>query len=711
MQIIGVAKILKMTSKRQSVTFVTQAQASDSRYMNRELSLLAFNERVLAMSERPDVPVLERLRYLCIVSNNLDEIFEIRVSGLKAKIRQGAGQLLEGDGYSPMASYQAVSERAHRLVDHQYHLLNDQILPALAQAGIRVHLAVSFNEVQRQWARRYFTKEVLPVLTPIGLDPSHPFPRTLNKSLNFIVELDGQDAFGRRAKVAVVQAPRILPRLIAVPSEVSGHPHGFMMLSSVVQDNVHELFPGMKVLGVHQFRVTRNSDLFVDDEEITDLRETLRGELSQRQFGDAVRLEVSEATPDHLLNLLKREYQLEDLDCYRVHGPVNLVRLMSLPDLINRPDLKFPSFIPSYPDRLARGEIFAEITKSDVLLHHPYENFSAVTDFLAAAAKDPAVVAIKMTIYRTGQTSELMESLILAAKSGKSVTAVVELMARFDEETNINWASKLEQVGAHVIFGVVGNKTHAKACLVVRREKSGLRRYVHLGTGNYHPRTARLYEDFGLLTADPQLCADVNEIFHQLTGLGENRPTRRIWHSPFTLHPNVMKAIRRETRLAKAGQRGHIMAKMNSLVELDVIEALYAASQAGVKVDLIVRGICILRPGVKGLSDNIRVRSTIGRFLEHSRIFYFRNGGDDMVYLSSADWMDRNFFRRVELAFPILNPRLKKRVIQEGLRMHLTDTDSSWTMLADGSYRLRRTGQGRSVQDQLLQLTASGSQD
>ncbi len=699
-----------MTNKRQFMTTVTAPQPGDGRYVNRELSLLAFNERVLFMAERPDVPLLERLRYLCIVSSNLDEIFEIRVSGMKAKIRQGSGDLLEADGYSPHGNQLAVSERAHELIDHQYRLLNESIMPALATEGIRLHLAVSFNEAQRKWAHQYFMKEVLPVLTPIGLDPSHPFPRTLNKSLNFIVELKGKDAFGRRGTVAVVQAPRILPRLIPVPPEVSGYPHGFMMLTSVVQDNVQELFPGMTVLGVHQFRVTRNSDLFVDDEEITDLRETLRGELSQRQFGDAVRIEVSEATPDHLLDLLKREYRLETMDCYRVNGPVNLVRLMSLPDLVNRPDLKFPAFMASYPNRLSRENPFVEIAKGDVLMHHPYESFNAVTDFLQAAARDPAVVAINMTVYRTGQTSELMDSLILAAKSGKAVTVVVELMARFDEETNINWASKLEQVGAHVVFGVVGNKTHAKACLVVRREKTGLRRYAHLGTGNYHPGKARLYEDFGLFTADPQICADVHEIFHQLTGLGQNKPTRKVWHSPFTLHANVMKAISQEMRLAKQGKRAHIMAKMNSLVELEVIEKLYAASQAGVKVDLIIRGICMLRPGIPGLSDNIQVRSTIGRFLEHSRIFYFRHDGDEQVYLSSADWMDRNFFRRVELAVPVLNPALKKRVIREGLRMHLTDTDSSWVMQPNGSYRLRRTGQGRSVQHELLdQLAGSGA--
>jgi polyphosphate kinase len=676
------------------------------RYISRELSLLAFNERVLAMAQDAEVPLLERLRYVCIVSNNLDELFEIRVSGLKAKIRQGAGELPEPDGLSTAETLRRLSARVQKLVHRQYDLLNGEILPALASYGVMVHFSASLTDEQKKWAHDYFLKEVMPVLTPIGLNPSHPFPRTLNKSLNFVVTLEGKDSFGRSSNLAVLQAPRILARIARVPEKVSGYPHGFMMLGSVVQNSVQELFPGMHVSGIYQFRVTRNSDLFVDDEEVTDLREALKGELSQRQFGDAVRLEVSDTMPEAVVQRLLNEHGLEEHDCYRVNGPVNLVRMMALPDLVDLSSLKFDPIVPAYPRPLQSTDPFQAVQAADVLVHHPYESFSSVTDFIQTAARDPAVVAISMTIYRTGQTSELMESLIEAARSGKEVTAVVELMARFDEETNINWASRLENVGAHVVFGVVGKKTHAKMCLVVRREKSGLKRYVHLGTGNYHPRTARLYTDFGLFTADPAVCADVHEVFHQLTGLGKARPMRRLWQSPFTLHANVMKAIKREAAIARKGGRAVIMAKMNSLVELEAIDALYEASAAGVKVDLVVRGVCMLRPGVPGLSENIRVRSTIGRFLEHSRIYYFRNEGAEEVYLSSADWMDRNFFRRVEIAFPILDKALKRRVIQEGLKVHLSDNTSAWAMRSDGSYAVRRRqGAARKAsQDMLLDL-------
>lgn len=678
-----------MTRAKNSV-FSSEPLSGGERYISRELSLLAFNERVLSMAQDPAIPLLERLRYVCIVSNNLDELFEIRVSGLKAKIRQGAGELLEPDGLSTIETLRKLSQRVQKLVHRQYMILNAELLPALAEHGVMMHFAASLSEDQKKWAHDYFLKEVLPVLTPIGLNPSHPFPRTLNKSLNFVVTLEGKDSFGRSSNLAVLQAPRILARIARVPERISGYPHGFMMLGSVVQNSVYELFPGMQVTGIHQFRVTRNSDLFVDDEEVTDLREALKGELSQRQFGDAVRLEVSDTMPEAVVQRLLQEHGLEEHDCYRVDGPVNLVRMMALPDLVEIPALKFDPIVPAYPKPLQSESPFQAILAGDILVHHPYESFSSVTDFIQAAARDPAVVAISMTIYRTGQTSELMESLIEAAKSGKEVTAVVELMARFDEETNINWASRLENVGAHVVFGVVGKKTHAKMCLVVRREKSGLKRYVHLGTGNYHPRTARLYTDFGLFTADPAITSDVHEVFHQLTGLGKARPMRRLWQSPFTLHASVMKAIKREIDIARKGGRGLIMAKMNSLVEIAAIDALYEASAAGVQVDLIVRGVCMLRPGVPGLSENIRVRSTIGRFLEHSRIYYFRNEGADEVYLSSADWMDRNFFRRVEIAFPILERALKRRVIQEGLKMHMTDNTSAWVMRSDGSYSVRR---------------------
>ncbi len=692
---------------------ISPSPAKSDRFLNRELSLLAFNERVLAMAEDPDIPALERLRYICIVSSNLDELFEIRVSGIKAQLRINPDQIHE-DGYSAAATYKAVCERAKTLIDRQYEILNRKVFPLLDQYGIHFHLAAALNDAQREWAHRYFSMEVMPVLTPIGLSPAHPFPRVLNKSLNFIIELEGQDSFGRDGKVAVVQAPRALPRLVAMPEKISGYPHGFMMLSSFVQAFVHELFPGMQALGVHQFRVTRNSDLYVDDEEVTDLRQALQGELSQRQFGDAVRLEVSETTPEHVMKLLRNEFGLEESDCYRVHGPVNMVRLMQVPDLIDRPELKFKSFTPRYPAAFESGKFFDALLKQDILLHHPYESFSAVSDFIRSAAHDPQVVAIKQTIYRTGQTSELMESLLAATRAGKEVTVVVELMARFDEETNINWASRLEEAGAHVVFGVVGNKTHAKMCLVIRREKEGMRRYVHLSTGNYHPRTARLYTDFGLFTANTDICNDVHEVFTQLTGLGQAKPLRLLWQSPFTLHSKLVAAIAREAQQAKAGKPARIIAKMNSLVEREVIEALYKASQAGVKIDLIVRGVCVLRPKIPGLSQNITVRSTIGRFLEHSRIFYFKNNGQENVYLSSADWMDRNFFRRVELAFPILDKKLKRRVIQEGLMAHLHDNALAWSMKADGSYALRRvTGaKRRASQERLLaQATAINPPD
>jgi polyphosphate kinase len=675
-------------------------------FLNRELSLLAFNERVLAMAEDPSVPALERLRYICIVSSNLDELFEIRVSGIKAQLRSHPDQV-HADGFTAATTYTAVCARAGALIERQYQVLNEQVFPLLQQHGIHFHLAPTLDDAQREWAHRYFSQEVLPVLTPIGLSPTHPFPRVLNKSLNFIVELQGEDSFGRQSGVAIVQAPRALPRLVAMPKAISGYPHGFMMLSSFVQSFVHELFPGMTAIGVNQFRVTRNSDLFVDDEEVTDLREALQGELSQRQFGDAVRLEVSEGISDRMLKLLRNEFGLTDADCYRVHGPVNMVRLMQLPDLVDRPDLKFPAFTPRYPKALESANLFEVIRQQDVLLHHPYDSFSAVADFIRLAAADPQVVAIKQTIYRTGQTSELMESLLGAVRAGKEVTVIVELMARFDEETNINWASRLEEAGAHVVFGVVGNKTHAKMCLIVRREKSGMRRYVHLGTGNYHPKTARTYTDFGLFTSHQDICADVHEVFQQLTGLGHAKALKVMLQSPFTLHQRMIAFIEREARHAKAGKPARIIAKMNSLVEPQVIEALYKASRAGVKIDLIVRGVCVLRPKVPGLSENISVRSTIGRFLEHSRVFYFKNAGQEDVYLSSADWMDRNFFRRVELAFPVLDPKLKQRVIREGLSAHLRDNALSWTMRADGSYSMKRTvGPKRRASQELLLAAA-----
>jgi polyphosphate kinase len=693
------------------------AVTPSERFLNRELQLLAFNRRVLAQAEDHAVPLLERLKFVAIVSSNLDEFFEIRYSGLKEQLK--VGSVTTGhDGMAPAEAVARISGEVHAMVTRQYALLNDELLPALEQQGIRFLRRTSWTTKQQNWIKDYFFREMMPVLTPIGLDPSHPFPRLLNKSLNFAVELTGRDAFGRDSGAAIVQAPRLLPRVIKLPKGVGEGTHDFIFLTSVLHAHVGELFAGMEVLGCYQFRVTRNSDLFVDEEEVKNLRTALQGELPQRHFGDAVRLEVADNCSDSMVKFLLQQHELEEDDLFRVNGPVNLVRLMNVPDQVDRHDLKYPVFTPGLPKSLARAsDIFETIRKGDVLLHHPFQSFAPVIDFIRQSAVDPQVVAIKQTVYRTGTDSAIMEALIDAAKRGKEVTAVVELMARFDEEANINWASRLEAVGAHVVYGVVGHKTHAKMAMIVRREevegKPGrymLRRYVHLGTGNYHPRTARLYTDFGLMTCHEGICADVNEVFVQLTGLGRAGKLQHVWQSPFTLHDNVIKSIEQEIKFAKAGKPAAIIAKMNSLLEPDVIDALYRASRAGVKVDLIVRGVCALKPGVPGLSDNIRVRSVVGRFLEHHRIFYFRAGGADKVWLSSADWMERNFFRRIELCFPILDDKLKKRVIKEGMKMYLADNTQTWDMAVDGSYARKKAGRGKHVcaqNDLLAALTVS----
>jgi len=679
-----------------------------SHFINRELGLLEFQRRVLAQAEDPAVPLLERLKFLCIVSSNLDEFFEVRVSGVKEQIKMnipGAGP----DGKTPREVFQAISRMAHELVARQYQLLNDSILPDLEREGIKFLRRAELTEPQAAWVRDYFFREMMPVLTPIGLDPAHPFPRVFNKSLNFIVELEGRDAFGRDARVAIVQAPRILPRIIKLPPEIANaHRTTFVFLTSILHEHAGQLFSGMHVLGCYQFRVTRNSDLFVDEEDVKDLRHALQGELPQRHFGDAVRLEVADDCSPQMAEFLLQQFGLGADDLYQVNGPVNLVRLMQVPSEVDREDLLYTPFRPGFPAALAkRVDMLEAIRAGDLLLHHPYQSFAPVVRFLQEAAEDPNVVAIKQTVYRTGTDSVLMEALIEAARNGKEVTAVVELMARFDEEANINWAARLEEVGAHVVYGVVGHKTHAKMVMVVRREEGRLRRYVHLGTGNYHPRTARLYTDFSLFTCDEQVCADVNQVFNQLTSLGKAGKLHYVWQSPFTLHQRTIEAIRNEAQLARDGKQGRIIAKMNALLEPDTIEALYEASRAGVKIDLIVRGVCGLRPGLEGVSENIKVRSIIGRFLEHHRVFYFRADGEENVYLSSADWMDRNFFRRIELCFPILDKKLKARVIREGLQAYLADNVQAWEMGADGTYAPKQPGKSRhSAQEELLEILA-----
>ena len=673
-------------------------------FVNRELGILAFNRRVLAQAEDDRVPLLERLKFLCIFSSNMDEFFEVRVAGLKEQIRfkdTSAGP----DGLLPKQVFSRVSSEAHALVEHQYKILNDVVLPRLAEQDIKFLRRGHWNATQSEWIRQYFFRDLMPILTPIGLDPAHPFPRVLNKSLNFAVELEGKDAFGRNSGIAIVQAPRALPRVIRMPSETAGCEYGFVFLSSILHAHVNELFSGMQVKGCYQFRVTRDSDLTVDDEDVKDLRVALQGELTHRQYGDGVRLEVADNCPEPMSAFLLGQFGLGQEDLYQVNGLVNLVRLMQIPDSVDRPDLKFRRYNPSTPRELSKDpDIFKVISKGDILLHHPYQSFNPVIEFIKQAAEDPQVLAIKQTFYRTSADSTLMMSLIDAARRGKEVTVVVELMARFDEEANINWAAKLENAGAHVVYGVVGHKTHAKMAMVVRREDDRLRRYVHLATGNYHQRTARLYTDFGLLTCQEEICEDVNDVFAQLTGLGKATKMRHLWQSPFTLHSQLIKAINNEAELSRAGKKARIIAKMNALLDADIIRALYDASNAGVKIELIVRGVCALRPGIPGISENISVRSIVGRYLEHTRIFYFNNNGEENVYLASADWMYRNFFRRIEVCFPLLDNKIRKRVIKEGLEPYLKDNLNAWEMLPDSTYkrRLARRGYEFSAQDYLL---------
>ncbi|MFO7594129.1 MAG: polyphosphate kinase 1 [Pseudomonadota bacterium] len=654
-------------------------------YINRELSLLAFNRRVLEQAKDENTPLLERLRFLCISSSNLDEFFEIRVAGLIQKAAMSSVQA-GPDNMTPSEVLGQISIQAHDLVDEQYRVLNEVLLPELEKEQIRFLKRQSWNSAQAEWVKNYYEHELLPILSPIGLDPAHPFPRILNKSLNFIVSLKGKDAFGRTSGMAIVQAPRALPRLIKLPPECANGHNDFIFLSSVIHAHVDDLFPGMKVKGCYQFRVTRNSDLFVDEEEVDDLLRAVEGELPSRRYGDEVRLEVADNCPPEVSRFLLDEFELSDDDLYTVNGPVNLNRLMNLPDKVDRSDLIFPSFTPGLPARLSlSSNIFQAIRKGDLLLHHPFESFLPVIDFLKQAASDPKVLAIKQTLYRTGPDSAVVDALVQAARAGKEVTVVVELRARFDEEANIALANRLQEAGAHVVYGVVGYKTHAKMILVVRRENNHLRHYVHLGTGNYHARTARLYTDYGLLSSQPQLGEDVHKLFLQLTSLGRGSKLSKLLQSPFTLHTGMLERIERETVHARKGKPARIIAKMNALVEQKVIRALYAASQAGVKIDLIVRGICCLRPGIPGVSDNIHVRSIIGRFLEHTRVFYFLNDGKEEIFGSSADWMERNLYNRVETCFPIEDKTLRERLLRE-LECYLNDNMQAWELQSDGNY-------------------------
>ena len=655
-------------------------------YINRELSFLDFNQRVLAQAHDERLPLLERIRFLGISCSNLDEFFEIRVASLKQ--RQELGSLTGGpDGMTVPEQLTAIHERAAALVKDQYELLHQLVFPDLASQGIQFVNAKTLTATQRKWVGDYFAKEVEPVLTPLGLDPARPFPRIQNKSLNFIVRLSGKDAFGRDAELAVVQVPRSLPRIIRLPP-TTGEPGKtyFVFLSAVISTFIAQLFSGMKVEGAWQFRVTRNSDLFVDDEEVDNLLRAIEGELAQRRYGAAVRLETSFDCPEDITSFLLRHFALKRDDLYQVNGPVNLNRLMAIYDLVDRPDLKFPTFTPCIPKRLvAKEDIFAVMREGEVLLHHPFEAFAPVIDFLRQAAADPDVLAIKQTLYRTGPQSPVVDALVDAARAGKEVTVIIELMARFDEAANIQLATRLQEAGAHVMYGVVGYKTHAKLIMVVRRERGKLRRYCHCGTGNYHPNTARVYTDYGLFTCDEAVGEDLHELFLQLTSPTRVATMQKILQSPFTLHEGLLEKTRREMAFAREGKPARIIAKMNALIEPQIIQTLYSAAMAGVKIDLIVRGICALRPGMPGISENITVRSVIGRFLEHSRVYYFHNDGSPEIFCASADWMERNFFRRIEVCFPIERKQHRDRIVED-LQTYLADNEQAWVLRPDGKY-------------------------
>ncbi len=681
-------------------------------YINRETSFLEFNRRVLALAQDTDVPLLERLRFLCISCTNLDEFFEIRVAALKQRMEIGAPA--QGPENVPaQVVFDAVCEKAADMIRDQYELLNHVLFPELTRAGIRFVQSEEWTDEQRAWLSRYFDEQVVPVLTPLTFDPSRPFPRILNKSLNFILRLQGKDAFGRRRHRGMVQAPRSLPRIIELPEDLSKPgEHNYVFLSSIIRVHVDRLFPGLEVEGCYQFRVTRNSNLYVDDEEVSDLVRALEGQLEASRYGAAVRIEIGHECPEDLQQFLLDHFNLERSDLYLVKGPVNLNRMVTVCSVTDRPDLLYPPFAQGLPEELRTDEnIFSILSTKNILLHHPYQSFAPVIDFIGTAAADNSVLAIKVTLYRTGANSPIVDHLVTAARSGKEVTVVIELMARFDEAANISLANRLQEAGAHVVYGLVGFKTHAKMALVVRRENDRLVRYVHLGTGNYHHATTSVYTDYGYLSSGQPLGEDVHKLFLQLTSLTEAAGMTRMLASPFSLFPALIEKIARESQNAEAGKEARIVAKVNSLNEPTIIDALYAASQAGVQIDLIVRGICSLRPGVEGLSENIRVRSILGRFLEHSRVYYFLNDGNEEFYCSSADWMERNLLRRNESCFEIRQKAMREQ-IRHDLDLFLADNCDAWALQGDGTYvRLQpKKGEKRvSAQETFLELLAADS--
>lgn len=652
-------------------------------FLDRDHSILAFNERVLDWADRADVPLLERLRYLTIVSSNLDEFFEVRAAPHLTAAQNG-----DHKGAYTAKSFEALAAAAHALVDRQYALYNEALTPAFAKEGIEIVSHGDRTPAQKAWVHEYFEREVRPLLIPVGLDPAHPFPQVANKSLNFIVRLGGKDAFGRENEIAIVKVPRVLPRLIRMPSRVAGRKTLFVSLSSVIRAHLDILFPGREVGQFSQFRVTRHSDLAVDEEDVRNLRTALRLGLQQRHYGQAVRLEVSAGCSEFLSDFLLRQFDLPEPALYRVHGPVNLVRLNQLIDLVDAPKLLFPAYKPAFPVQLVPGRsVFEQLKRQDVLIHQPFESFEGVLAFLREAVNDPQVLAIRQTIYRTSADSEMMDLLREAVRRGKEVTAVVELKARFDEEANINWAEQLESIGAQVVYGVVGLKTHAKMLLVTRREGRQLVRYAHLSTGNYNPRTARLYTDLSYLSADPKLTADIDQVFVHLASQSKLPRLNLLWLAPFHLHRKLVEQIDLVGEAASRGLEARIVLKMNALTDELLMESLVRTGRRGAKIDLIVRGACMLPARVPGLSDNIRVRSIIGRFLEHSRVFYFRADGQEQLYLSSADWMNRNMLRRVELAWPVNDPQLRQRIVDECLVAYLHDDRDAWDLMPDGTYK------------------------
>lgn len=657
-------------------------------YINRELALIEFNRRVLAMAHDTSLPLLERVSFLCISCTNLDEFFEVRVASLKQQIKLGVART-EPDGLTPTETLHHIRHEVLQLLEHQYHTLNHILLEQLADEDIHILRHQNWTKKQKNWLHKHFVHELMPVLSPLGLDPVHPFPRILNKSLNFSVELEGRDAFGRDTNMALVRAPRSLPRIIRIPRSYASAQYEFVFLSDILHAFMDELFPGMQVIGCYQFRVTRNSELFVDEEEIEDLARALQGELQGRGYAEAVRLEIASHCPKSIKTLLSQRFNLDANEVYHCDGPVNLNRLSEIYNLVDRPDLKYQHFKPHIPLALYEdANIFSAISKRDYVLHHPYDSFTPIVDMLRQASNDPDVLAIKQTLYRTGIDSVIVNLLIDAARNGKDVTVVVELRARFDEQANITLANRLQEAGVQVVYGIVGHKTHAKMLLIVRREGRRLQRYVHLGTGNYHQDTSKKYTDWCLLTKHRGIAEDVHRIFQQLSGLGKVQKLDHLLQSPFTLYPGLLNKIKREVQHAKAGKTAIIQAKMNSLTEAEIIRSLYSAARAGVRIQLIIRGICCLRPGIRGLSENIEVRSVLGRFLEHSRLFYFHNNGESELYASSADWMDRNLFHRVETSFPILGTDDAQRIRKESLELPFQDNIQSWVLQSDGSYLL-----------------------